>query len=70
MLNPPCPFRLPASSRACACSHRERIAAEEASKEAALIAQFLAKCAEDDRKEQMARAARDEAKAVRALAAG
>jgi len=45
-------------------SIRERIATEEAAKEAALIAQFLDKCAEDDRREQAARHAREVARAV------
>jgi pantothenate synthetase len=45
-----------------ACSIRERIAAEEAAKEAALIKQFLDKCAEDDRREAAARSAREEAR--------
>jgi len=39
------------------------MAVEEAAKEAKLIEQFLAKCAEDDRRELVARRARDEARA-------
>ena len=46
------------------CSIRETMARAEAAKEAALIEQFLAKCAEDDRKEQLARKARLEERAV------
>lgn len=42
---------------------RERIAAAEAAKEAALIAQFLEKCKEDDRRDAIARKAKEEARA-------
>jgi len=41
---------------------REKIAAEERAKEEKLIAQFLAKCIEDDRKQEIARKAREEAR--------
>jgi hypothetical protein len=41
---------------------RERISKEEAAKEAALIQQFLEKCAEDDRKEQALRQVKAEAR--------
>lgn len=41
---------------------REKIVAEERIKEEKLIAQFLAKCIEDDRKQELARKAREEAR--------
>jgi hypothetical protein len=41
--------------------HREKTASEERAKEEKLIAQFLAKCAEDDAKDARARRAREEA---------
>ncbi len=47
------------------CSLRERIAAEERAKEQRLIEQFLARCAEDDRKQELALKAREEARMVR-----
>jgi hypothetical protein len=41
---------------------REKIAAEERAKEQRLIEQFLAKCAEDNKKEEIGRRAREEAR--------